>query len=181
MSGPLFVVILVFCAALVTAFAPRRGGPGGKFYLIRSLLPSWRFFESITEIPVLFIRYGPVGGELGEWEPAVRERPRSLSAVLFNPQLNLGLAIGSLLQQLETEVGELSPDQTEGYESSVSFELIQNLVRYLLRSRKQTILSSGQLIQPVQYQFKIGRVWQGDSTDRFDQFLLSRIYSTSSL
>ena len=104
---------------------------------------------------LLFFRFGPVGEELGAWEPAVGERGRSLTAVVFNPQLNLGLGIGSLLQQLETEVGELPPDQTEGFERSVSFELIQNLVQYLIRS-------AGQLGQPIQYQFKIGRVWQGD-------------------
>lgn len=173
MSGQIGAVIFIFVISAVAALAPRRSGPeGGTLHMFRSLFPSWRFFEDVTEIPLLMIRSGCGQEELGPWRQGLVIPRRGPLILLLNPQGNLVHAANSLLQQLEYDIGDAPPDRIEAFETTVSFLSVKNLVLFLLR-REQL---SGQTEPATKYQFKVGRLRQGQPIEKLDPFLISKVY-----
>ena len=142
--------------------------------LFRPLFPSWRFFEDVTEIPIMFYRAAPAGGEFGEWQPVLKVLKRRWSNLFINPSGNLNLAAHSLLQQLEIELGEVPPEQAESFETSVAFELAKNLACYSALEDARRLDKS---IRPAQLQFKIGRILQGAPISGFEQFIQSQVFA----
>lgn len=123
--------------------------------LFRAWIPSWRFFETLSEQPVLFYRVAPAeGGDLGAWRVAIQRPRRSWYALALNGEGNLHLACYALLDQLEEDIGEIGEHdatQLDAITQTPSYQLVQNLVCYLLRERNEW--HSG-----CRYQFKIGRM-----------------------
>ena len=106
-----------------------------EMMLLRSLLPSWKFFEDIGSTAILFFKMGD-----GGWKPFHHQIPRRFWHLFFNPLLNLQLAEKSALQHA---VRDLTEENNLGENKNlVSVEIIENIVR----SR----VSSGQ-----NFQFKI--------------------------
>jgi len=139
-------------------------------YLFRSLFPSWQFFAAVTEVPVLYLRISQDGQNFSPWENALKKPARHWYSLFLNPEGNLFLACNSLLQQAEVEIGDLSPIEAENYESSVSFNLIKNLVQFCLRQSENNY---------SHFQFKIGRVLQGSDLQAPEDFLISIIYQSA--
>lgn len=140
--------------------------------LFRVLVPSWGFFADVADLPVLFVRTADSSGSWGEWFPAVMKPQRRLWSVLFNPEGNLYLAYNTLLQQVESDIGELDGVAVQSFESSVSFRLLHNLVRYRLNSAHDEHLRN-----VTQYQFRLERRPQGDpKSSTGEAFLTSKIY-----
>jgi hypothetical protein len=147
--------------------------------LFRAWIPSWRFFETLIEQPVLFYRI--VSAETssgdgsnqangaGEWQLALRRPPRSLFSVVLNAEGNLHLACYTLLDQLEEDIGDLNPAQLDSFSQSPSYQLVQNLVCFVLRERHQ--LSAG-----TRYQFKVSRQLARE-TPEFEDILVSPVHS----
>ena len=182
LSLPALIVVSLFAIFLVGSF---RSGTNGSFYLFRALFPSWRFFEDVTDVPVLFYRIeskstegkpndGDSIPEFGPWTPGLRQLNRNFGSLLFNPQGNLVHAINSLLQHLEIDVGETSPERIDSFEETVSFCLVKDFVDYLLQGGKY-LDSAERAVPGTKYQFKIGRVRQGAPVEQFEQFLISKV------
>lgn len=86
--------------------------------LLRFLLPSWRFFDELGQLPVLSMREGE-----GPWRPVLPPMTRSVRRLVLNADGNFALACESLVQQLVADVVE-SDDVT----ALESYRLVSNLV-----------------------------------------------------
>lgn len=107
--------------------------------LFRVFFPSWRFFEDTCGRPALYARI-----EKGVWKSVLEKPQRSFFSLFFNPEGNLFLAYGSLLERLLKDASELQAGEEGQLLDSVSYRLVRNLVESKLS------LSPG-----VQYQFKV--------------------------
>lgn len=132
-------VALVLLLLTLLALAPRRELSGAGWALFRCFWPSWRFFDSAGELPVLRVRFAPneaalIGNPESWTEPSddtLRAREvlvapsRTMSSLFLNGAFNLELAyfacVEALLREAESveecSVGEL-----------VSYELVRRLV-----------------------------------------------------
>ena len=77
---------LYFFLVLALSFLKPRYVPGRAIYLFRALFPSWRFYEEVCEVPMLYIRSG-TETELGDWHPAWKPLERSLRKIFLNPEI----------------------------------------------------------------------------------------------
>lgn len=155
------------CVGLL-AIAPRAYCDSRVLRLLRVLFPSWRFFEQVSELPVLELRWGEAADALCPWQPALR-RPRfSCGAFVLNPAGNLFLAEQSLLEQLQNDLGDVSPGAESEFEQSVSFRLCRSLAEHRLSDVAQG--SAAAL-----FQFRLVRVRQGANEPSEPPFLVSRI------
>lgn len=137
--------------------------------LFRAWIPSWRFFETLSEQPVLYYRAAESGKELGEWRQALKRPPRKWYSLLLNGEGNLHLARYALLDQLEDDLGEIQPGEADEFPHSVSYGLVKNLVCQALRENHEWPASGT-------YQFKVCRV-SADTPDA-EEILVSPVYST---
>lgn len=92
--------------------------PGRGLALLRSLFPSWRFFEEIEPGPVLEVCVA------SEWRSAWTPAPRTAAALIVNARGNLELAYQSLVDQLWSEI----EDAPEAPERSITYALVQRLI-----------------------------------------------------
>jgi hypothetical protein len=111
--------------------------------LFRALIPSWRFFDGFESVTALQFRViSDEGQESGAWKAALPlNEARSFGAIFFNPKGNLRLACLSLVERLMEE-DELTTE-------SVSYRLVENLVRYQLRN------SGAECSSEARFQFRI--------------------------
>jgi hypothetical protein len=126
----LVVPLLLGLGVLLTLRLSRQPLRSKAWALLRSLLPSWRFFEDVEPGPELLCRVALPGGEYGTWQGVLEARAAS-RGLLLNATGNLRLAYQSLIEQLETEL--------DGVERSlaptlVPYRLVQRLVEEWLRS-----------------------------------------------
>lgn len=141
---------------------------GKTIYLLRALLPSWKFFDDAGDYPKLF--YLEEAGI--EWKPVLETPPRKWRHLLCNPQGAYLLACGSLLQQLVTDLEESHSGRTQSLEDSVSYQLVQRLV-------EQTLSKKG----ISHYQFKICSISSLNFSENFldrapEDVLISPYYKT---
>jgi hypothetical protein len=111
-------------ACLVLARLPRRDVQGRGLALLRTLFPSWRFFEEIEAGPSLQVATAAVGEPFGAWRDAQPASPRTAAALLVNARGNLELAYQSLVDQLTSELDDAPQDPT----ASITYALVQRLV-----------------------------------------------------
>jgi len=77
---------------------------------LRVFFPSWRFFEDLGEVPVLWARIGGDGSgtndgeDLGPWQRSLPTAAPRWWTLFVNPEANLILAYGSLLEQLVSDL-----------------------------------------------------------------------------
>lgn len=126
------LLALLALAALATRL-PRTEVAHPGLQLVRVLVPSWRFFDDVQDVPRLHARYGRDEDALGPWLEVIDVPPRRLRALLFNPEGNATLLRHAMLERLEADLaalddralaeGRVQPEQLVGY------ELVLNLVR----------------------------------------------------
>lgn len=122
--------LIGFCAVVAALALFRRVHlPGRGLYLLRALLPSWRFFDDFGRAPVLWVRARDDGGTFGAWSRALQRRPRRLTHLLSNPEVNLQLLNGSLVQQLAREIAALEEPDPDRVTDSVAYTLTRRLAR----------------------------------------------------
>lgn len=99
--------------------------------LARLLFPSWAFFDTPRELPVLEIRRASTGpdvqaAELDAWMPALQHSPRAWWQLLFNAAGTRDLAAQALVHRMhfELECGEFMS-------GGVTHRLVDHLVVYL--------------------------------------------------
>ena len=108
--------------------------------LLRFFIPSWRFFDRLGAVPILYYRTDKMHAESEQWSHALAKPERSLSQLFFNPKGTEYLMHLSLVDRL---VHEANADSVEGL---ISFDLVKNLVAYRI----------AQLQEPAkQFQFKV--------------------------
>jgi hypothetical protein len=91
--------------------------------LLRVLFPSFRFFDDVAPLPTLYVRTGD-GAALGPWQPALQAPPRRLRHALWNPEGNLHLAHGSLLERLISDLAEAGPIALAEAEGLTSYGMV---------------------------------------------------------
>ena len=131
--------------------------------LLRALVPSWRFFDKVGDVPRLYHRSMDNSGNWSEWTPTLRPPPpRRFQSLIQNPEGNLYLAAQSLIERFAYEVAET--ESIDSIEYSVSYALTNRLVQERLREDG---------LKPLKYQFMI-RVFSGDESG---ELLVSREHS----
>jgi len=90
-------------------------------FLLRPLLPTWRFFEDVGPIVTLAYRSGHTLESLGEWI-GYREKyvGRHLGSLFLNSEGNLRLAEQAVIERLLLESKNAE---------TVSYQLVKNLVQ----------------------------------------------------
>ena len=160
------LILLCFFALLAAASLSKNRAINNKFlHLLRVFFPSWRFFEDLSELPVIEYRLKGATGEPGAWMNIVRPKV-SAGNLFLNPAGNLFLATQSLLEQVQAEISELDPENTQNFTRTASYELCVNLVKYELQKRTLGITS---------FEFRLKRRLQGTSDDSFEVFLKSEV------
>lgn len=70
--------------------------------LLRLLFPSWAFFDTVTEVPVLEARLGN-GRRAGMWRSVLQAPARSSLALVYNPEGTAHLALQGAVDRLAAE------------------------------------------------------------------------------
>jgi hypothetical protein len=148
------VPLLLGSLLLLTLRQSREPLEGRGFLLLRSLFPSWRFFEEVAPGPEL--RFCVIeGGEQGPWQPALS--PVLTRGVLLNAPGNLHLAQQSLVEQLWSDLDGVS---VEAAPELTVYRLVQRLI--VERMREQGLATPG-----ARYRFRLVS-GDGESESDFD-------------
>jgi hypothetical protein len=95
-------------------------------FLLRPLLPTWRFFEDVGPVAVLCYRTGSTAENLGAWTTfSGRPLTRHFGSLLLNSEGNLRLAEHALVERVLRDDNVLESKNTD----TVSYQLIKNLVQ----------------------------------------------------
>lgn len=95
---------------------------------LRSLLPSWRFFDDSGAAFRLWARTGPDEAHWGPWVEVLTPPPRGWRSLLLNPEGNLFHARATLIGDLLHELQSASPSDMV-MEDNVPYQLVDNWVR----------------------------------------------------
>lgn len=157
--------ILIAVGVVLLILWPRRAVERSGIGLVRTLLPSWRFFEAPDLSYVLWARSVETSGPGSYVLIPPRRAWRPVDA-LFAPSGNLALACHGLVESLMNELAELGPTPLSEVEGRTSFRLVQNAVCYYLAGLEPSF---------EQYQFKVVAAdphHQGD-----EELLVSPVYA----
>lgn len=160
-SSALLLLAVYFVALAVFSLARRSQLRSRALFLFRAFFPSWRFFEDLGDAPNVFFRLHSENNEPGEWQPCLEKIPRRWFHLFFNPDGNRLLACSSAVQLLLADIEEADETDPGALETTVSYRVIQDLVRYRIRQMMPETPS-------VLFQFK---VLAGD-----DEVLFSPVY-----
>ncbi|MFM2417848.1 MAG: hypothetical protein RL385_2571 [Pseudomonadota bacterium] len=129
-QGTAFVVVLGACT--LGALMRRKTVNAPFLSRVRVLLPSYRFFEDIAPIPALFVKCvaSPADEDDTPYVRALWPAPaRRLRQVLWNPEGNLHLAHGSLLERLISELADADITAIADAEALTSYRMVAVLAR----------------------------------------------------
>lgn len=163
-SVPTFPLVLLALGILLPVLLPRRELGSRGLMLLRSLFPSWRFFDSPGEYPSLSYRVCPPSPspdtaspesvpnlpppQPGPWIECPSPPPaRGILELAYNPEGNLYFAFHTLISQLVSDLQSIPDDQPERITQTASYTLVRNLVSNSIRSTDPAATGT--------YQFKI--------------------------
>jgi hypothetical protein len=139
---------------------------GRRASLLRVLIPSWRFFDRLEQVPKLHYRVRREGEVATDWKMFCLEDERTALSLFLNPTGNLNLAFHGLIERAVSDIN--SSADLQAFSASISYQLVERMVRYLLLTDK--------LAAPSDYfQFKISilTVQSAQSMDTIDDMLIS--------
>lgn len=119
------IALGLLAALLALVLGKRRFTRSTSWLLLRSLFPSWRFFEQIAPVPHLRYRVAAAQGNFGPWRDALPPVARTAGSLLLNARGNLQLAYQSLVERLADDIDGMAP---ESIPETVSYQLVQRLV-----------------------------------------------------
>lgn len=140
----LLVALGAFAILLALVLGKRRLTRAPAWLLLRSLFPSWRFFEQIAPAPVLRYRVAEASTDFGPWQDALSRVARTPGSLFLNSRGNVQLACQSLVERLVDELDSVAPNSLP---EAVSYQLVQRLVRSRLSATTEA--------EPRCYQFQI--------------------------
>ena len=164
-SVPTFPLVLLALGLLLPVLLPRRELGSRGLMLLRSLFPSWRFFDVPGEYPSLSYRVCPQPlpspdtappesvphsppPQPGPWiECPSPPPPRGILQLAYNPGGNLYFACHTLISQLVSDLQSVPDDHPERITRTPSYALVRNLVAHSIRSATPSANGT--------YQFKI--------------------------
>jgi hypothetical protein len=139
-------------------------------YLLRPIIPTWRFFAQVTEVPELLVRIGSSSDSLGPWQLALTKPKRALRSLIINHEGNLYLAYHSLLERVLDETAIST--NGDALEETVSFRLVKNLA-----NKCTSVLTPTS--EPYFFQFQIVTFMQGSSIEGSAPVIVSRIFEST--
>lgn len=116
---PLLLALLL----LLTLLQSRQALRGRSWLLLRSLFPSWRFFEDVEPGPEASFAVATPGGTFGDFQPLLGAAPTR--GFFLNAAGNLHLARQSLVDQLWAELDGVRVDDAPRL---VPYRLLQRLI-----------------------------------------------------
>lgn len=168
-QSSILLIVIYFLVIIILSMMKSVYLPGRAIYLLRALFPSWKFFEDICDLPVLYYRISYQGQEFGEWQACFDKLKRQPISILYNPEGNFQLACNGLLQQLESDIEELDPAKSDEFAMSVSYQLTKQMVLFYIVKKHHC--STG-----FSFQFKVLSVMQGSAEPPNETFLTSVIH-----
>ena len=105
-------------------------------WLLRVLVPSWRFFEAEDARFLLEVRTWREGEAPSAFLPAVPAAARGAWSWLFSPEHNLRLFCHDLIERLVFELAEHGPLSESEVEKLASYQRALEIVRWFLRRRE---------------------------------------------
>ena len=127
MTLPVLLVLGALALVVAVTVAPRLEVRSPAVAMVRVLVPSWRFFDTVGEHPQLLARSVGAEGEAGPWRPVLPPPTRAWWNVAWHPQGNLSLARHSLLDRLLADVAR---DPDEPPVDLVTYRLVLDQVRF---------------------------------------------------
>lgn len=118
------------------------------------------------------VRVKSPASEFKNWHRCLRCPPRRWKALVLNPEGNLYLAYGALLEQATEDAFETPKGCEQKFEQSVSYQLVEQLARDEIAQ-----LYPGEDI--CGFQFKICALPQGAPDGQMEEILVSRVYEDS--
>ena len=118
-------VFLVISIYLLFLAAGSRSHLPGQSPLLRLLIPSWRFFEEVGEVPELLHREGSGVNNMGPWKRTLKRPTRGL---LLNAYENLYLAQKGLLGHLLADIADIKELKPQKVLTLQSYQLVANMV-----------------------------------------------------
>ena len=103
------------------------GGSRARMFMLRALVPSFRFFDDAAPVPVLLVRTGIAADALGPYRAVLPPVGRTFGTLFVNAHGNLRLAYFGLLEQLVADLNHLPDNDSEAARALVSYELVQGL------------------------------------------------------
>lgn len=97
--------------------------------LLRVLFPSWRFFDSLSVVPVLSYRLRGANHPGDAWHAVLSSHRRTAGEWFWNPTGNWLLACHGAVERLVDDVNELPVDGLATLRESVSYRVVEGLVR----------------------------------------------------
>lgn len=88
--------------------------------MLRLFIPTWRFFDDVGHVPMLFVRVS----EETEWQLALPPLQRHWYTLFLNPAGNERHALNNLLTRLMVETQEV-----KDIEPTVTYQLVKNLAQ----------------------------------------------------
>jgi hypothetical protein len=116
-----------------------------KWALLRILIPSWRFFEDLGDVPELLYRTKDSSGLFSPWLPCLKKPKRGIGSLFLNAKGNLFLASQSLLDQTIHHINDCKSETD--FSETTSYQMILQLVAQTISSQKMTGIET--------FQFKI--------------------------
>jgi hypothetical protein len=104
-------------------------------WLLRVLVPSWRFFEAEDARFLLEARTWREGEAPSEFRPAVPAAARGRWSWLFAPEHNLRLFCHDLIERFVFDLAERGPLAESEAEKLASYPRVLEIVRWFLRER----------------------------------------------
>lgn len=145
-------VALFLLVVVLLTLARRSGSADRRLQLLRCLLPSWRFFETVEGAPLLGFRVVDAQEQLGPWQRAIPPRQRGAWRTFWNPQGNLRLAEAAIVEQLLDELAAKGPIEVEEAEALPSYRLTQ---------RVALVSAAAQLPAGTRYQLRLATYTPG--------------------
>ena len=132
--------------------------------LLKLFLPTWKFFDHVGLVPVLYFRFGENENQLGEWQRVIDVPERKWTNLFLNPKGNWVSHQQTALHQLLNDNLKLDVNELE---KSKSFQFIKSLVEQKLKSdAKKQIL----------FQFKVTGVSIHNFEFEEEDLILSSFY-----
>jgi hypothetical protein len=110
-------------------------------WLLRVLVPSWRFFEAEDARFLLEVRTWREGEAPSPFLPAVPTAARGRWAWLFSPEHNLRLFCHDLIERFVFELAEHGPLAESELEKLASYQRVLEVVRWFLEDARAVSLT----------------------------------------
>lgn len=122
MSDALLLILAYTVFLGFTLFFRGRPLQGPWWFLLRSLLPNWRFYHRVGALPVMFLRTADESGAWSDWQGEVPRAQRRLRHLLHNARNNRLLLDQSLIEHLHADCRDIK--NVEEVERLVSYRLV---------------------------------------------------------